>query len=173
MSDEALTIDGWTLRESTATDIPALMRWFPEAEDINIWGGPVFRFPFTPETFLEDVHWGRMLSYSLCDPCGEFAAFGQLYDRDGRIHLARLVVNPAMRGAGVGKRLINMLMTVGQAVLPGDEFSLFVFRDNVIAYKCYISMGFVVRDYPNDMPHANVCYYLTKASQKQRVQKGE
>lgn len=157
--------DGWLLGESTRADIDELMCWFPEADDILIWGGPSFRYPFTQSTFFEDICWGRVASFSLRDRSATFAAFGQLYDRDGRVHLARLVVNPAMRGAGVGKRLINMLMIAGRSRVPGDEFSLFVFRDNIPAYECYKSMGFVVSDYPDDVPHADVCYYLIRRSQ--------
>jgi ribosomal protein S18 acetylase RimI-like enzyme len=149
------------------------MTWFPEADAVMIWGGPSFRHPFTRSTFFEDIYWGRLESFSLRDPSAMLAGFGQLYDRDGRVHLARLVVKPTMRGEGIGKRLINMLMTAGQSRVPGDEFSLFVFRDNMPAYECYKSMGFVVSDYPDDMPHADVCYYLIKRSQSWSKQEGE
>ena len=162
MSAEASCDDGWTLATSAAADIDQLMDWFPEAADIDIWGGPSFRYPFTAETFREDVYWGRMVSFSLRNPPGGFAAFGQLYEKLGRINLARLVVNPAMRRQGVGKRLVGALMTVGEPMFPCDEFSLFVFRGNTPAYECYKSMGFVVRGYPEGVPHADMCYYLTR-----------
>lgn len=168
MSPEASCDDGWTFETSAAADIDQLMDWFPEAADINVWGGPSFRYPFTAETFREDVYWGRMVSYSLRNPFGGFAAFGQLYEKLGRINLARLVVNPAMRRQGVGKRLVGALMTVGGSMFPGDEFSLFVFRGNTPAYECYKSMGFVVRDYPESVPHADMCYYLTRPMDAQQ-----
>lgn len=162
MSVVALDNTGWTLAKTRSVEIDELMNWFPQAENIIVWGGPTFRFPFTRATFLEDIHWGRMASFSLKDRAATLAAFGQLYERDGRIHLARLVVNPSMRGQGVGKRLISMLMDAGQARFSGSEFSLFVFRENTAAYECYKSMGFIVRKYPEDMPHGDVCYYLTR-----------
>ena len=37
-----------------------------------------FRYPFTGKTFRKDCHWGRMPSYRLNSPAGEFAAFGQI-----------------------------------------------------------------------------------------------
>ncbi len=166
MNREALINNGWTLHDSTEADIAALMQWFPKAGDVNIWGGPNFRFPFNRHSFFEDVKWGRMPSYSLRDPQGAFAAFGQIYERYGRINLARLVVNPTRRGEGVGKRLIDQLMTVGPSQFSCDEFSLFVYRDNISAFECYRSMGFVVADYPDDMPHPDVCYYLTRPLQQ-------
>ena len=162
MTTEALHDDGWTLREATPADIDALMQWFTDKADVEIWGGPSFRYPFTRRTFRKDIYWGRMASYSLFDSRGRFTAFGQLYVRSGRINLARLVVDPVVRGQGVGKRLVALLMQTGAGLFPYDEFSLFVFRDNTRAYRCYEAMGFVVNEYPDDMPHADVCYYLTR-----------
>jgi ribosomal protein S18 acetylase RimI-like enzyme len=107
-----------------------------------------------------------MASFRLVDPSGSFTAFGQLYERFGRINLARLVVNPALRAQGVGKRLVEALMAEGSSLFSCDEYSLFVFRENTPAFRCYKSMGFVVGDYPDEMPHADVCYYLTRSVQK-------
>ena len=61
--------------EATESDLHELMNWFPDAQSVNEWGGPRFRFPFTRQTFLEDCHWGKMATYRLSDPDGEFAAF--------------------------------------------------------------------------------------------------
>ena len=154
--------DGWTLRDATRPDIEELMQWFPTRNDVLVWGGPSFRYPFTDETFFEDIHWGKMAAYSLADPAGQCVAFGQVYDRDRRIHLARLVVAPHKRGSGIGRRLVEEIMLAGRSRYPHDEFSLFVLRDNTPARECYKSLGFVVSDYPADMPHGDVCYYLTR-----------
>ena len=158
----ALRLEGWTLREAESTDIDAVMRWFTTREDVEIWGGPDFRYPFTRTTFRDDIMWAKIASFGLLDPEGDLAAFGQVYDRERRIHLARLVVAPDRRGHGIGRRLIILLMRAGRELYSRNEVSLFVFRDNIPAYQCYLSLGFEVRDYPDDMPHADVCYYLTK-----------
>jgi ribosomal protein S18 acetylase RimI-like enzyme len=162
MTAQALQTDGWMLMASAPADVDAMMLWFGGRADVEIWGGPSFRFPFTRRSFRKDIYWGRMASYSLFDPRGRFTGFGQLYVRSGRINLARLVVDPELRGHGVGKRLVALLMEAGAAQFPCNEFSLFVFRDNLRAFRCYEAMGFVIDDYPDDMPHADVCYYLTR-----------
>ena len=89
-------------------------------------------------------------------------AFGQVYERNNRINLARLIAHPAMRGQGLGRRLVEMLMTVGADLFQFDEFSLFVYRDNTPALECYRSLGFTVQDYPPDQSMADLCYYLTR-----------
>lgn len=161
MVAESAIDDGWTLLPSVAEDISVLMSWFRSRDDVEIWGGPEFQYPFTRESFLADINWGRMLTFSLTDPAGEFVAFGQLYKRKGRIHLARLITHPERRRQGIGRRLIRMLMAEGRRAYKRDEYSLFVFRGNRAAYNCYRSLGFVVSDYPDDSPHADVCYFLT------------
>ena len=154
--------DAWILDETAESDIDLLMKWFPDADATRIWGGPDFRHPFNRHSFAEDIHWGRMATFSLHSPAGELAAFGQLYERLHRINLARLVVNPTMRGQGIGKRLIETLMTLGPQMFSCSEFSLFVYRDNVVAARCYESMGFKVTTYPEAAVLGEVCDYLTR-----------
>ena len=156
--------DGWALRKATDQDVDELMAWFPDPESADIWGGPEFRFPFTRESFLEYSQWERMKSFILVDPEGRMAAFGQLYDRSGRGHLARLVSNPAMRRQGAGKRLIRLLMRVAREQLGFTEYSLFVYRHNEPAYRCYLDLGFTVQDYPDDAKMKDKCYFLTRSS---------
>jgi ribosomal protein S18 acetylase RimI-like enzyme len=160
-------VGDWTLEQATSSGIDQLMNWFPNKQAISIWGGPNFRHPFTQETFHEDVRWKEMASHFLRDPTGRIVAFGQFYERNGRINLARLVVHSDARAQGIGKKLIEGLMTAAKPLFDLSEFSLFVFRDNAPALKCYRSMGFVIRDYPDDMPLADSCYYLTRPANHQ------
>jgi ribosomal protein S18 acetylase RimI-like enzyme len=158
---------GWILSSASDADIDTVMTWFPDEDSVVIWGGPEFRYPFTAATFREDCRIGLMDSYCLRSPAGELAAFGQSYERNGRGHLARLVSNPACRGAGAGKRLIEMIIAALAAKHDYDEYSLFVFRHNQPAYLCYLSSGFVVRDYPGGAPLQEQCYFLTKRRSEQ------
>lgn len=149
-------------RPATESDVDRLMRWFPDARSLRVWGGPEFRFPFTRHSFAEDMQWGRMAAFCLCDGRARLTAFGQLYLRYERIHLARLVVDPELRGRGIGKELVRRLLDTGPRLFARSEFSLFVFRDNAIALTCYRSMGFRITAYPDGMPFADECYYLTR-----------
>ena len=155
--------DGWVLRPAADANIDRLMDWFDSAEDVRIWGGPKFRYPFTRGSFRADCHWPSMASYVLRDPGGAMCAFGQFYDRNGRINFARLVAHPGRRGEGVGRRLLTMLMEVGRQALPLAEYSLFVYRNNAPALGCYLSLGFEIQaDYPADQVLADECHYLVR-----------
>ena len=155
--------DGWVIERATSDDIDELMAWFPDAKAIRVWGGPHFRYPISRDAFHADCRWRDMATFCVRDPQNRFSAFGQLYAKHERINLARLVVHPELRGGGVGKRLVAMLMQVGPALMSLDEYSLFVYRDNTPALKCYESMGFVIRDYPYDDPLVDACFYLTRS----------
>ena len=150
------------LHTATADDIERLMAWFPTERSIDIWGGPKFRYPFTATTFHEDVRWREMSSYCGRDVDGKMLAFGQLYERHGRINLARLVVSPQHRGQGIGKQLIELLMAKGREEFSLDEFSLYVYEDNLAARACYATVGFEESRYPEDDELASVCLYMTR-----------
>jgi ribosomal protein S18 acetylase RimI-like enzyme len=150
------------LKVATEADIDHLMSWFPTERSVNVWGGPKFRYPFTPETFHDDVHWRDMDSYFLLDADDEMLAFGQIYERHCRINLARLVVSPARRNEGIGRQLVSHLMNEGQARFALAEFSLFVYRDNYPAIACYEGLGFEQHEYPEDDEMADSCFYMTR-----------
>ena len=154
--------DGWTLAAAADAEFDEVMTWFDDAISVDRWAGPSFRYPYTRETFVEDCRTDIAESYGLRDPGGRLAAFGQTCERYGRGHLLRLVVNPALRRQGAGKRLIRMLIASLEERCDFDEYSLFVYRDNIPAYHCYLSLGFAVTDYPEDGLLADKCYFLTK-----------
>jgi ribosomal protein S18 acetylase RimI-like enzyme len=155
------------LGQATSSDIDQLMSWFSSKKEVSIWGGPGFRYPYTRETFHEDVRWREMATKCVRDSEGRFLAFGQFYNRFDRINLARLVVHPDMRGCGIGRILVSLLMNAARPLFPLTEFSLFVYRDNTPALECYKSMGFVIQDYPNEMRMRDVCFYLTRPIEAQ------
>ena len=67
-----------------------------------------------------------------------------------------------MRGQGAGKFLMERIIAALAASNDYDEYSLFVYRHNEPAYRCYRSLGFGVVDYPEDAAMADKCFFLTK-----------
>lgn len=163
MAPTASLDGGWELRPAVEADIDALMGWFGDARDVHTWGGPAFRYPFTPASFREDCHWPSMASFILQDPAGRGCGFGQVYEYRRRNHLARLVARPGARGRGVGRRLVEGLVSAGHALFSHPECSLFVFRDNAAALACYRAAGFSEADFPDDRAgFRDACYFLTR-----------
>lgn len=136
-----------------ADHIESLKSWFPDKESSYLWCGPGLRFPYTHQSFLEDMHWQKMPSYSLVDANGALAGFGQYYNKVGRCHLARLAIAPQLRGQGHGIAFFTRLMEIGMQDLSVKECSLFVMKHNTRALRCYAGLGFAVRPYPPDHKH--------------------
>ena len=93
----------------------------------------------------------------------ELLGFGQYYDLYHRIHLARIAVHPAKRGQGFGRQLLSMLMREACKSMDSAEFSLFVYRDNEAAIRCYAASGFEVADFPEGAPLRDVTCYMVRS----------
>ncbi|SDK75310.1 GNAT family N-acetyltransferase [Microbulbifer yueqingensis] len=148
------------LHEPGPQHLEVLMSWIADREQCLQWGGPVFRFPFSPATFREDCRWDELAGGVLVDGCGHMVAFGQYYRRLGRCHLGHLVVSPGRRGQGLGKRLVRALARRGCAELEAAECSLFVLKNNAAARALYRRLGFVPAEHPESFPWQDQCDFL-------------
>ncbi|MCC5878315.1 MAG: GNAT family N-acetyltransferase [Idiomarina sp.] len=79
---------------------------------------------------------------------GTIIGFGQILLRDDHsVHLARLIVNPKLRGKGVGRSLCVALIKMGAAKHAPKVFTLNVYRSNKTAIGLYRSLGFTVQSH--------------------------
>ena len=129
-----------------------LMSWFSTEEELSIWSGPGFRYPFDLSSFKSDLKLDSLNSFSLVSTEGSLLAFGQYYLRLERCHLGRLVVNPNLRGQGIASNLIHQLSVLGKSDLKTDSCSLFVLGHNKSAIQAYTKLGFSMADYPEEIP---------------------
>ena len=140
--------------------IQALMSWFTNEKELADWSGPNFRFPYDFSSFSEDLKLNTFCSFALLSSDkNDVLAFGQYYQRIGRCHLARLIVNPTFRGQGIAAQLIQKIIKTGSKELNVIECSLFVFNHNKQAIKAYVKQGFSVVDYPEKLALDN-CLYM-------------
>jgi ribosomal protein S18 acetylase RimI-like enzyme len=151
------------LVKSSGGHIREIMGWFPDRQSCTNWGGPAMRFPFTEESFLEDIHWGKLPSYCAVGPEDELLGFGQFYEKLGRCHLARLAIAPEFRGRGLGKDFISSLMNISSNELGYSEFSLYVLEFNNAAVACYQSLGFRRADIPEAVIDLKDCIFMITA----------
>ncbi len=136
-----MAVNRHQLVDFDAADLARLMAWFPDAQSAELWSGPSLRYPFDSRTFGEDLRLDQVATYAL-KLGDELIGFGQIYERYGRIHLARLAVSPDRRGKGWGRILVDELLRAGRKAFDSDEYGLFVYGDNVPAVACYRAMGF-------------------------------
>jgi len=138
-----------------------VMKWFTNEQELNVWSGPNFRYPFDLNSFSEDLNMESLNSFVLIDNQENILAFGQYYLRLARCHLGRLVVNPNHRGQRVAEQLMIKLLQVGSKDLAVSESSLFVYEHNQVAIKAYQAFGFIISVYPGKLPLEH-CLYMVK-----------
>jgi ribosomal protein S18 acetylase RimI-like enzyme len=147
------------LIKSSNEHIAQLQSWFKNQQEIYTWGA--ISDPMSSTEFVKHLRADHLNSYSLSDKQQHFLAFGQHYLRLNRHHLGRLVVNPTHRGQGLGRQLVCRLIEKAYQQQHAQGVSLFVFRDNLSAYSCYQSIGFVEHDYPGGVPgNMENCAYM-------------
>jgi ribosomal protein S18 acetylase RimI-like enzyme len=117
--------------------------WAVNAKEVALLSGRV-EYPFPEDlraswrTVEEDIH-----SYLLFDgdrPVG----YGEIWldDEEDEVELARIIVDPTLRGRGVGGELVRALL--GPALDAGySEVFLRVRPENAAAIRAYHGSGFV------------------------------
>ena len=150
------------LIEPLESHLIEMMGWFANAQELENWSGPNFRYPFNLTSFTDDLKLKTLHSFVLESNEAEFLAFGQYYQRLGKCHLGRLLVNPRYRGKGIALELKRQICKLGLKKLAVEECSLFVLTHNQSAIKAYQKFGFTFVNYPEDMPLDN-CLYMIKS----------
>ncbi|MEI8407084.1 MULTISPECIES: GNAT family N-acetyltransferase [unclassified Kribbella] len=117
--------------------------WASTAQEVGLLCGRV-EYPF-PEELTGS--WRKVdpdiQSYLFFD--GESpVGYGELWldDDEDEVELARLIVDPAVRGRGIGAGLVRALLKPAIEAGHPDIF-LRVRPDNAVAIKTYLSAGFV------------------------------
>lgn len=138
-----------------------IMSWFSSEKELTDWSGPNFRYPYDISSFVEDLKLNTLSSFSLVSDEFEFLAFGQYYERLGKCHLGRLIVNPKFRGKGIASELMFNICELGLKDLKVKECSLFVLAHNKYAIQAYEKFGFSFVNYPDEISLEN-CLYMVK-----------
>lgn len=150
------------LVKPTQYHLSELMSWFANENELVSWGGPLFNYPFSAESFQQDLTLNDLSSYSLvCDDDKTLLAFGQFYPRLNKCHLGRLIVNPEHRGKGIVSTLVTQLIEIGQREFKTLSASLFVYDYNKSAIQSYQKLGFEFIEYPEPQAIEH-CLYMVR-----------
>lgn len=137
----------YQLTAATLEDCLALRAHFINLAEVNRWGGEGFHFPLQKHPFLQKLLLPDTQSFVLYRD-NQQVGFGQLCDRFGRHHLARLLIFPHFRGQGLSQALLQGLLSLALRQNKRLEFSLYVFLTNKIAINSYLKVGFNPAEQP-------------------------
>ena len=132
-----------TLRPAELNDLSTVLSWIPDADACRMWAGPHVRYPAGAPSVWETIKADGRNAYSLVDADNCIVGFGQILPRGaGVVHLARIIIDPGLRGHGYGRLLCMELMNAARDRLPVRQFTLHVYRQNPTAIALYRSLGF-------------------------------
>lgn len=151
------------IRLAVLKDLECVASWVTTEREVRQWAGPRVSFPVDVGSLPMQIEWERSHSWSVIE--GDLViAFGQVIQKPGqRLHLARLIVSPALRGKSIGRFLASSLLEKALVCNP-STISLNVVTDNRAAIKLYQSLGFTEASRPlDDAPGTSIyMQYITQ-----------
>lgn len=132
------------LRLAKPGDLSTVLDWVADEHACRLWAGPGVYCSDSPATVWNAIGADRHDTCALVDDDGGVWGFGQvLFRPSGVVHLARLIVDPACRRRGHGRRLCLALMARARERSRVERFTLNVYASNTRALSLYRSLGFI------------------------------
>jgi ribosomal-protein-alanine N-acetyltransferase len=127
--DRSRLFDSVRFRPMTLADVPAV---------VSVERGS-YQFPWSEGVFRDCIRVGYLCR--VVESSGEVAGYGIMSYGAGEAHILNVCVRHDLRGAGVGRRLMDFLLERARAAQMRDIF-LEVRPSNPTAIRLYESLGF-------------------------------
>jgi ribosomal protein S18 acetylase RimI-like enzyme len=128
-------------RQVQPADLPLICA-FPRSEQELFLLFPKAIYPLTPEQLQESINARIEPTVVLCD--GRVAGFANLYkcEPDKTCWIGNVVVDPDLRGKGIGTYLINTMTGIAVGKYRVKTIELFCMSHNVTGLFLYQRLGF-------------------------------
>ena len=115
---------------------------FPQNEDELFFLFPQATFPLTPSQLQNAIT--RRADSTVVEHEGEVIAFANFYrwEAGGRCSIGNVIVSPAERGRGVGRYLIEQMISLAFSKHQAAEVTVSCFGQNVAGLLLYPKLGF-------------------------------
>jgi [ribosomal protein S18]-alanine N-acetyltransferase len=132
----------WTVARPTDAHAALVAGWPSSAEEAGRWCSRA-EHPFPPEAVTAWWEDADVSPWLLLDPYGVPVAYGEVWDDadEDETELARLIVDPARRRQGVGRRLVDELVAIARTAGRSSCF-IRVAPHNDAALALYRAAGF-------------------------------
>lgn len=137
------------LRAFEKDDYELLISWIDSAKLNYLWGGPKFEFPLDSEQLSQHCSLPEVFPFIFV-VSGESAGYVELFKvAEAHFRICRVFVSNDFRGRGISKKMLGQLIDIAREKYNSRVLSLAVFEQNVVAKKCYESLGFSVTSIEN------------------------
>lgn len=132
-------------RPTTSDDLQTILGWVGSDRDMVLWSGPTFAWPLTLDQLLTYAENPKRTYWSAVDgDSHELMGHASLLidDDAGLMRIGFIIVNPALRGRGAGRLLVDGVVRLGFAASTIPVMTLGVLAHNLPAIQLYESLGF-------------------------------
>lgn len=141
------------LRPYKSSDSAYLLNWLQDERTVAFWKADRFSFPITEVQlssyacdFDRDPH---ACIFTALDECGRpvgHCSFRKIDFVKGTAHMGFIITDPAARGKGYGKLMVNQALSFARSLLGLKKVTLGVYDCNLPARRCYETIGFTETD---------------------------
>ena len=133
------------LPATTSADLELILKWVPSETAMMLWSGPTFSWPLTRhqlERYLQNGQ--RQYWIGLHPTSGKPVGHASLLiDNQTRtMRLGFILLDPAIRGRGLGRELIETAVRAGFEATDLPVMTLGVYAHNPSARHTYENLGF-------------------------------
>ena len=131
------------LRPYNKNDAETILSWTKDETAFYKWtAGVLGKYPLSVEQFNEVSNAMAFTAVDDDEIAGFFTMRRPTKSHD-ELRFGFVIVNPAIRGKGYGKKMLQLGATFAKEIYGAKKASLGVFKNNEPAYYCYKSVGFV------------------------------
>ncbi len=138
------------LRKYIPKDADEIIKWIKDKRAFHQWSADRYpSFPISADDINCFYHkFGEnMLIFTAIDAfdnaIGHFTLRYPNKNDTTVLRLGFVIIDEKLRGKGIGKQMVSCAVDYAFNKLKADELTLGVFENNLNAYKCYKSCGFV------------------------------
>lgn len=130
------------LKKAKINELKVALTWPENAAEFRLWFGDKVRYGSPTEAIWRQIKGNERGTFAFYQN-EELVGFAQAYEKvENGIHLACLIVNPKVRGQGVGRLFVKALLEYAWAQEKIRFITLNVYPENTPARLLYKSFGF-------------------------------
>lgn len=135
----------YRLRAAVQDDADVVAGWFPTHESAVLWAGPDVPAKLVAAWLANEYADPSRHHYVLVNESGAICGCCAIRSQSDppRMHVARLAIAPAMRGRGLGRNLLDLVIATARST-GALKLTLFVYEDNADARRLYERYGFLI-----------------------------
>jgi len=130
------------LKKAVIDELKIALTWPVNEAEFRLWFGEKVRYGSTADDIWQQIKADERGTFAFYQGA-ELIGFAQAYEKiEKGIHIACLIVNPDVRGKGLGRAFVEALLEQARAKQQAQFITLNVYPENTLARGLYRSLGF-------------------------------